>query len=146
MTPEEIKATIVDLYQKKNKFTVWCGIQIEEIACNFARLSVVVDPEKHVNLGGVAHGGLVTTLADNATGVVGATVGRRIVTSSMTISFFKSTKAGATLYADAHISGWRDNLCAVQVKVFDKATGDIVAKLNSSMVAVETYSNLPTQW
>ena len=146
LKPNEIKTKIIELYQINNRFTVWCDIKIVEMKCGEALLEVKIDENKHINLAGVAHGGLVTTLADNATGVAGATIGKRLVTSSMTIVFLKNVTAGKTLVAHAIIDNIIDKMANVSVNVYEKETKELIVKLSSSMVAVAEYEDIPRNW
>lgn len=79
---EKIKAKVSEIYSHNN-FMQECGIYIVDMSCGSATVAVKVDPERHANLNGMAHGGLVATLADNATGIAGATIGKRVVTHQL---------------------------------------------------------------
>lgn len=71
-----------------------CGIYIVDMSCGSATVAVKVDPKRHANLNGMAHGGLVATLADNATGIAGATIGKRVVTINYCYRFYQRRTGG----------------------------------------------------
>ncbi len=63
--------------------------------------------EHHLNMGGVAHGGMLTTLADSAMGI-NIALARQVrggqVTVSLTVDFLSSARLGDWLEARVHIT------------------------------------------
>ena len=52
---EKIKAKVSEIYSHNN-FMQECGIYIVDMSCGSATVAVKVDPERHANLNGMAHG------------------------------------------------------------------------------------------
>ena len=71
--PEQIRQHIRDIYKPNHFMMDYFHINIEEIHCGSATVSLKTDPEKHNNQRGVIHGGVFAALADSVTGVTSAT-------------------------------------------------------------------------
>lgn len=79
------------------------GINTEGLEAGHARGTVTVT-EKHLNRGGIMHGGALATLADSTLGrAVGTTLeaGQSIATASMTMTYMSSVQSGDSLTCDA---------------------------------------------
>jgi acyl-CoA thioesterase len=121
--------THVDLEQLKKYFTKdafaeLCGIEIIEAGPGFARTRLAVD-KQHLNSLGIAHGGIVFTLADMAFAAAAHTRGKSAVAINTTISFIKAGKTD-TLYAEAKEVSRNRKLATYSVQVTD-ASGEILA-------------------
>ena len=123
-----------------------CDIYIVDMSCGSAKVALKVDPEKHANLNGMAHGGLVATLADNATGIAGATIGKRVVTSTLAIDFIKGAPVGTTISATSHITHADDRLVTIKIDVRDMDNDTLVAKVTAAMIVVDTFPGIPAKW
>ena len=123
-----------------------CDIYIVDMSCGSATVALKVDPEKHANLNGMAHGGLVATLADNATGIAGATIGKRVVTSTLAIEFSKGAPVGTTTSATSHITHADDRLVTIKIDVRDMDNDTLVAKVTAAMIVVDTFPGIPAKW
>jgi uncharacterized protein (TIGR00369 family) len=74
----------------------------------------------HTNSRGLAHGGLISSLADNAMGascghVLGG--GTRLLTASLTVDFIGSAKIGQWLQVEPHVIKTGRTLCFAQCLV-----------------------------
>ena len=81
-------------------FVQMIGAKVEEWREGYVRMSLVVE-EKHTNPNGVMHGGVLTTLMDEALGAVIATIrGMEVMraaphaTVEMNVSFLAGARAG----------------------------------------------------
>ena len=145
MEAEKIKAMVSEIYSH-NTFMNMCDIYIVDMSCGSATVALKVDPEKHANLNGMAHGGLVATLADNATGIAGATIGKRVVTSTLAIDFIKGAPVGTTISATSHITHADDRLVTIKIDVSDMDNDTLVAKVTAAMIVVDTFPGIPAKW
>lgn len=145
MEAEKIKVMVSEIYSH-NKFMNMCDIYIVDMSCGSATVALKVDPEKHANLNGMAHGGLVATLADNATGIAGATIGKRVVTSTLAIDFIKGAPVGTTISATSHITHADDRLVTIKIDVRDMHNDTLVAKVTAAMIVVDTFPGIPAKW
>lgn len=81
------------------------GIDTEGLEAGHARGTVTVT-DKHLNRGGIMHGGALATLADSTLGrAVGTTLepGQSIATASMTMTYMSSVKTGDSLTCTATV-------------------------------------------
>jgi acyl-CoA thioesterase len=69
------------------------GIKILDVKPGFCKLEAIID-ETNVNFYGFAHGGMLFTLCDNASGMATYAYGVYNVTLDSSISYLKSVKAG----------------------------------------------------
>lgn len=142
---EKIKEKVSEIYSHNN-FMQECGIYIVDMSCGSATVAVKVDPERHANLNGMAHGGLVATLADNATGIAGATIGKRVVTSTIATDFIKGAPVGTTISATSRITHADDRLVTINIEVRDLDNDILVAKATAAMIVVDTFAGIPEKW
>jgi acyl-CoA thioesterase len=73
--------------------------------------------DKHCNLYGFVHGGTLASISDVAMGVSCATLGKRVVTIDMNISYIKNVPVGSTLTAVGQVIS--------NGKTIMRATGEI---------------------
>jgi uncharacterized protein (TIGR00369 family) len=59
---------IRERFARSEFHTGWLGLRLEQLAAGRADVSLMIEP-KHRNLMGTLHGGMISTLADTATGV-----------------------------------------------------------------------------
>jgi uncharacterized protein (TIGR00369 family) len=94
--------------------------------------------EPHTNSRGLVHGGLITSLADNAMGlscgVKLAGGGSRLITVSLAIDFIGSAKVGQWLEVETEIVKLGKTLCFAQCMV--TADGTKVARANGTFSVV----------
>ena len=86
---------------RHNPFVQLLGVEIEEVAPDRSRLRLELRPES-LNPHGLAHGGVLFTLADNAAGSAASTDGRTYVTQTGDIRFVR-TQASGSVVAEAQV-------------------------------------------
>jgi uncharacterized protein (TIGR00369 family) len=95
--------------------------------------------EPHTNSRGLVHGGLITSLADNAMGLsCGARPeggGSRLLTVSLSIDFIGSAKVGQWLAVETDVIKLGSNLCFAQC--FVTADGARIARANGTFSVVK---------
>ena len=72
-------------------FIKHCNIKVEELKENYSKCYVELT-EDSLNPSGIAHGGLLFTLADTTMGVAARTTGRNIVTINAQIDYLRPGK------------------------------------------------------
>jgi acyl-CoA thioesterase len=80
------------------------GLQPVEIEEGRAKMTAVID-QKHCNFYGYIHGGTLSSILDVAMGVACITLGKRIVTIDMSVSYMKNAPAGTTITAIGSVIG-----------------------------------------
>ena len=95
--------------------------------------------EPHTNSRGLVHGGLITSLADNAMGLsCGARLeggGSRLLTVRLSIDFIGSAKVGQWLAVETDVIKLGSNLCFAQC--FVTADGARIARANGTFSVVK---------
>ena len=144
MDEKKCLAILREVY-KGNQFISYCGITIDAVKCGEAALSLVVDPSKHTNQYGFTHGGALEALADIALGVACATVGKRVMTLSFSMSFIKNIHAGerATSLAKVRHNGSRTMVVDVDTVAED---GSLLTRATATMFVRDKYENIPEEW
>ena len=142
---EIIKSRIKELYAN-NSFMNLCEIKIIALACGQITVGLSLKAEKHGNLNGMAHGGLIATLSDNATGVVGASVGKKVVTSTLVLDYIKGAPLGSYIEANATITHMDEKLMTINIDVCLPETSTLVAKVSAAMIIVDTFPGIPEKW
>lgn len=77
--------------------------RVIEVQPNLILLEMTIEAEKHANLLGVVHGGVLMSLADTAMGFACANLGSLPTTLDFNINFLKSIEAKGTIQAAANI-------------------------------------------
>lgn len=141
---EEISKLICDTYGK-NGFVKYCGIGIDSVKCGEASLSFEVEDEKHTNIYGAAHGGMIGTLIDTSLGVVAASLGKRVVTLNLNINYISSIYFYDKALAKAKIVHKGMSTMVMNVIVFN-GKQEIIATGNGTMFVVGTFGEIPENW
>ena len=135
---------LITVYYSHNIFMQYCGIKIEHLDCGLAKVGVTIDPVRHGNLNGAAHGGLLATLADNSTGIAAATVGKRVVTVSMDLSFISSLPVGNYAVACGRIAGRSGRQMFIDVDL--TCDSRLILKAHASMLEFGVFEGVPEVW
>ena len=125
---------------RHNPFVSLLGIEVEEVSPDHARLCYTIRPE-HLNPHGLAHGGALFTLCDNAAGCAASTDGRIYVTQSSDIHFLRAQASGlvraeaqvrhrgrSTVLVDVTLTGEAERLLAAASFSFFCVNGSEIAR------------------
>ena len=101
-----------------------------------ARLELCAD-SRHANLYSMAHGGVLTTMADTAMGAKCLALNKRVVTISLTIEFMHAIMTGTRVMTDAQVlhDGRQTMVC--ECKIID-TDGKLYAKANATFFVTGT--------
>jgi uncharacterized protein (TIGR00369 family) len=126
---EEMRAR----FERSEFHSRWLGLSLDRVGDGEATVSLDVEP-KHRNLMGTLHGGMISTLADTATGIaMGSTLedGQTWTTTSLNVTFLAAgrdgrvtatgrvVKRGRTFgYAEADVVGEDERLLARATATF----------------------------
>jgi len=146
MTKAEILSRIREEYQKNIFTQKLCGIEIRDIGCGSAKLGIIVDGDKHMNLNNSIHGGMTYTLMDNATGVAGASIGKRVVTVSCTANYLSTAHVGDNLEADCRVLSITDKKVNMEMELHNLTSGKLMAVSTSCMLVIGEYPDIPEHW
>jgi acyl-CoA thioesterase len=101
------------------------GIKVLEIGEGYAKASLTVG-ENMLNFHGVAHGGLIASLADVAFAAASNSRNRKAVALALNISYRRPVKAGETLVAEAFEESLGERTALYKI-VVRNSKGDLVA-------------------
>jgi putative thioesterase domain protein len=144
-TPEEIRARIREIYRGNPFMSDYFGISIDEIHCGGATVSLLTVPEKHTNHRGVIHGGVMAALADSVTGVTGASMGRMVVTVSLTLDYIRNCRPGSRIRVTSHVLHCGRTTMCIGAEMYDEEDR-LMANLLASMMVVGSFPEIPEQW
>jgi len=128
-----------ELYQTPI-FENFLGLQVVEIAeGKISYRTRTID--KHSNMYGFVHGGTFSSISDVAMGVSCITLGKRVVTIDMNISYIKNVPTGSTLTAVGEvISNGRTIMRAVG-KIFDEQQQLLISSQASYFITGDFCEN-----
>ena len=122
--PSPLTAPWEPIYSKRTPDAVILGLRLAE---------------PHTNSRGLAHGGFITSLADNAMGLsCGAKRGEgntRLITVGLAIDFIASARIGQWLAFETDVIKLGSNLCFAQCLVI--ADGTRIARANGTFSVVK---------
>ncbi|HEY7756477.1 MAG TPA: PaaI family thioesterase [Actinomycetota bacterium] len=136
-TREERIATVRGRVEGSS-FNPWVGMRLERLADGEAELSLGVRPE-HLNLMGSLHGGVISSLADTATGVAMHAAlddGWTHVTTSLHVTFLASGREGDRVLARGRVvrRGHRFGYAEAEV---ERADGTLLARASATFLIQE---------
>lgn len=111
-------------YFAKDRYSALNGVKIESVTEESATVSVTLS-ERHRNVLGGTHGGLIFSMADFAFGIHSNSEGQKTVSQSASISYLKSVK-GEKLVATAKPVHLGNRIVTYEVGVSDDR-GNFVA-------------------
>lgn len=141
---KEIEKFICDTYGR-NGFVHYCNIVIESIKCGEAILSLEVEDDKHTNIYGAAHGGVLGTLIDTSLGVVAASLGKRVVTLQLSMNYINSIYFFDKASAKARILHKGMTTMVIEA-VVRNGKEEIVATGTGTMFIVGKFDEIPENW
>ena len=122
-------------FYDKNPFVQHLDMQIDYISDGKTRLVMMVDEAKHTNFYGVAHGGVLASLADTAMGSACLSVGKKVVTIEMNFNCIKPAPAGRNIVAEASIlhNGSKTIIAEAEIRGED---GTLLVKARGSFFVI----------
>ena len=119
---EKEKIRLVDEAQAKS-FEVQLGMRRKTLNKGNCSYEVTVE-ERHLNGGGIAHGGFLFTLADNAAGLTAAYSERGLrdlVTQTATVHYIRAAQLGEHLVAEGRLVHGGRSTALVNVEIRNDA-------------------------
>lgn len=121
----------------RNYFAKYLGMEIVEIGRGRGAVSMLVTA-KHINIREVVHGGALVSLADMAMGLACASLGKRVVTLDLNISFMRRVREGDVVKALARVIHKGKTTMVVSVSILDKAE-NLLAKARGTFFVTGDY-------
>ena len=145
LKPSEIPEHIKNIYKKNPFMSDYFHVEIEDVKCGSAIVSLKTDPAKHTNHRGIIHGGVMAALADSVLGVTGASMGCVVVTVSMTVNYIKNTKPGNRMYVKSQVVHAGRSTMTIMSKLYDEEN-ILLSEIMSSMMIVGHFEEIPRNW
>jgi len=138
---EKEKIRLVDEAQRKS-FEVQLGMRRSKLEKGCCSYEVTVE-ERHLNGGGIAHGGFLFTLADNAAGLTAAYSERGLrdlVTQTATVHYIRAAQLHEHLVAEGKLVHGGRSTALVNVEVRNDA-GKLLLQGEFSMFYLDPPEN-----
>lgn len=110
------------------------GIKLAEASLGYAKTVITIN-EKHLNGMGVAHGGVIFSLADYAFAAAANAERKPSVAATVSISFLKATKKGDTLTATCTVDKQGGRIGFYDVKIINQK-GNLIATAKGTSCCV----------
>jgi len=101
------------------------GIEIVDVKEGKAKAKLTLKKE-HLNVFGIAHGGIIFTFADHVGGACGNSLGRKAILVESTIHYARAVKDGDTLLGEAKLTYQGNKTGRIDIHI-TKNNGDSVA-------------------
>lgn len=112
-------------------FSLWMGVELEEVREGYCRISCPVKQEM-MNGFDVTHGGILFSLADSALAFASATYGRVALAIDNNISYLKKTVTGDRLTAEAEPVNVGHKTAVFQVRITNQQN-ELVALMKGTV-------------
>lgn len=96
--------------------------------------------DKHCNVYGYVHGGTLASIADVVMGVSCVTLGKRIVTTDMSISYIKNVREGSKVTAVGEVINNGNNMMRGVCKIFDEEQ-QLLVQSQASYFVIGNFDN-----
>jgi len=128
--------------RRRSPFSAFIGTEMEELREGYARVSLTLEP-RHTNPNGVMHGGVVTTLMDEALGGVIASVrgletmfAAPHATVEMNASFLAGARPGDRIVVEARVLRLGRRVAFGEAEA-RRGDGELIAKGRMTFVILE---------
>jgi len=122
----------------RNYFAKYLGMEIVDIGRGSGTVSMLVTA-RHINIREVVHGGALVSLADMAMGLACASLGKRVVTLDLNISFVRRVKEGDVIKALTRVIHKGKTTMVVSGSILDK-TGNLLAEARGTFFVTGHYT------
>jgi len=128
-----------DLNEMRKKFNespcaVYMGMSLVELSKGYAKVKMELKKE-HLNWENMIHGGIITTVLDQAFGCACNTLENIHVAVQMNVHFMKAPAVGETIYAESRVIHAGKRMGTSEMKVCD-AKGNEIALATGTTVCI----------
>lgn len=141
---KDVPAYIREMY-RYNSFMNQFGVEIGEITCGGAVVSIKLDPMKHFNHRGICHGGVLAALADSVLGVTGASVGAAVATLNFSMNFIKNVHSEERIFVKSSIRHHGRTTMVIEAEMHDEKN-NLMATILTTMFIVGRFEEIPEKW
>jgi acyl-CoA thioesterase len=126
---------------KKEPVATLLGLELLELRPGFARIGMLVQPQ-FLNFYGVAFGGIIMSLADQAFGYAINSINYPGLALQFDINFLASARAGDMLTAEGRVIKNGSRISVAEVSVFNQ-DGRLIARATGTTIAVSAVADTP---
>ncbi|MVX66673.1 hotdog fold thioesterase [Clostridium chromiireducens] len=116
------------------------NLQIDEISEGKVKYKTKII-DKHCNIYGYVHGGTLASIADVVMGVSCVTLGKRIVTTDLSISYIKNVREGNIITAVGEVISDGNNIMRAVCKIFDESQ-ELLVQAQASYFVIGSFDNI----
>lgn len=132
---------------------IWSGsafmqllkINIDEIHCGGATVSMPIDLDIHTNHWLGVHGGALAAVADAVMGVTGASVGEVVQTLNLNINFISNLPGTGTVFVSSQIKHHGQTTMVIAAEMTDEQ-GNLLATISTTMFIAGHFNEIPKAW
>ena len=136
MTEKALNKTFSTIVEKQDEpVAAFLGIKLIELKAGYSRFGMTLKPD-HMNFHGVAFGGIIMSLADQAFGYAVNSLSYPSVASQFNIYFLSSARSGDELVAEGKVVRSGRRISVAEVSVTNRE-GKLIARASGSTVAIE---------
>lgn len=106
-------------FYSANPFTTDLGIELDKLEENGVTIKLKL-AERHTNVYGIAHGGVVLTMADMAMGASCLYKGAKVVTLNLTNNFIKAIHLNDVAYARGTVTHLGKSTVVAEARIFNQ--------------------------
>ncbi|MFW2490155.1 PaaI family thioesterase [Clostridium chromiireducens] len=116
------------------------NLQIDEISEGKVKYKTKII-DKYCNIYGYVHGGTLASIADVVMGVSCVTLGKRIVTTDLSISYIKNVREGNIITAVGEVISDGNNIMRAVCKIFDESQ-ELLVQAQASYFVIGSFDNI----
>lgn len=120
-------------------------IDIDEIHCGGATVSMPIDFDLHTNHWLGVHGGALAALADAVMGITGASVGEVVQTLSFNINFIGNLPGTGTAIVKSQIKHRGQTTMVITAEMTDEQN-NLLATIVTTMFIAGHFNEIPKTW
>lgn len=132
---------------------IWSGsafmqllkINIDEVHCGGATVSMPIEFDIHTNHWLGVHGGALAALADSVMGITGASVGEVVQTLSFNINFISNLPGTGTAIVTSQIKHHGQTTMVITAEMTDEQH-NLLATITTTMFIAGHFNEIPKVW
>ncbi|NOX63866.1 MAG: hotdog fold thioesterase [Chloroflexi bacterium] len=126
------RQTLIAEHIRRDPYAAFLGASVEVIEPGYSRVTLTVD-ERMVNFHGVAHGGLLFSLADVAFAAASNSRGQTAVALQVSVSFMRAARAGDHLVAECREQDLNGPIGLYEIVVRRPSTDELVMQCQATV-------------
>ena len=115
-------------------YAVYMGMTVEDLSKGYAKIKMTVKPE-YLNFENMLHGGVVSSLLDQAFGCCLNTLDYIYVAVQLSINFMSTAPVGETIFAEGKVVHAGRSLGVAEMTVTD-SKGKLIARATGTTIAI----------